>query len=113
MKRFFSLTLALAFASFTSLALADDATVDITIAKASDSTATVSTLSDGKSVATVPITFASDASFDSLKDSYTVSSDTESKLASKKLALAVTADGVVTFNPAPKSAKCKAACAKK
>jgi hypothetical protein len=95
MKKLLSLTLVLALASFT-FAKADDVT--ICLKKASDTKAKVCTFSNGKTCEVVPISFASDASWDDVKDSYDISSDTASDLAAKKASISVANDGTLTFN---------------
>jgi hypothetical protein len=96
MKKLLSLTLVLALASFTTAALADDVT--IALKKASDTKAKVTKFSNGKTLETVPISFASDASWDNVKDSYDISSDTASELAAKKASISVASDGTLTFS---------------
>jgi len=96
MKKILTLTLAITLASFSSLALADDAT--IVIKKASDTTATVGAFPDAKTSSVVPITFDSGASWDNVKDSYTVSSDVAAALANKKIAISIGSDGTASFH---------------
>jgi hypothetical protein len=96
MKKSLYLTLALTFVA-GALAQADDTT--ITITKASDTMAKVAPSQDTKGKSgVVPITFDSGASWDNVKDTYTVSSDTASALMSKKETISIGTDGTATFH---------------
>ncbi len=95
MKKLLSLTLALAIANVGSLAFADDSAVTIWVTKAGDTTAKVCT--DSKCLGMVPVTFATDASWDNVKDSYSVSPDVADALAAKKESISIGSDGTATF----------------
>ncbi len=96
MKKLFFFTLLVLCTTFGSVAWADDST--ICIKKAGETTATVSTFSSDKQIAVVPISFDSGADWDSVKDSYTVSSDVAAGLASKKITVSIGSDGTATFH---------------
>jgi hypothetical protein len=96
MKKLLSLTLGLALVSFASAAIADDVT--ITLKKSSDTKAKIENFSDSKVLAVVPVTFDSGADWDTLLDSYTVSSDDLTKLEAKKSTLSVGTDGALSFH---------------
>ena len=68
--------------------------VDVTIAKATEKTAKLTV--DSKSC-TVPICFADGASWDSVKDNYSVAPCTVSALKAGKLALRIESDGDASF----------------
>jgi len=70
------------------------APVDLTIAKATGKTATVTV---GSKTTTVPISFGDGASWDSVKDSYSVAPSTASALEAGTMAISVQADGGVSF----------------
>jgi hypothetical protein len=96
MKNSLCLTLALTFIA-GALAKADDTT--ITVKKSSDTMATVAPVPDDKGKScTVPISFDSGASWDDVKDTYTVSSDTASGLMGKKETISIGTDGTATFH---------------
>jgi len=102
MKKFLSLTLALTVTAFASLAFADDSNVTIWVTKAGDTSAKICTSS--KCLGNVPISFATDASWDNVKDSYSVSPEIADALGAKKETISIGSDGTATFN------KCTAAC---
>jgi hypothetical protein len=95
MKKFLLLTLIATLASFGSLASADDVTIAIT--KAGDTKAKVCTFGKDTPSSTVPISFDTDASWDVVKDSYTVSSDTAASLAAGTSCVSIGSDGTATF----------------
>jgi hypothetical protein len=102
MKKLLALTVIVALASFSSMALADDVTIMVT--KSSDTMAKVTP--DGKDTGcTVPITFASGTSWDDVKDSYTVSSDNAGKLASGSEGIVVNSDGGISYKAIMSSKK--------
>jgi hypothetical protein len=96
MKKSIYLTLALTFIAGAALAKADDMT--ITIKKSSDSVATVASVPDNGKSCKVPIAFDSGASWDDVKDSYTVSSDTSGCLIKKTETISIGSDGTATFH---------------
>ena len=96
MKTLLSLILVLALVCFTSAAFADDVT--ICVKKASDTKAKIEKFSDNNVLAIVPVTFDSGADWDTLLDSYTVSSDDLTKLEHKKSTLSVGTDGSLSFH---------------
>ena len=96
MKKSIYLILVLTFMA-GAWAKADDTT--ITVKKASDTMATVAPVPDSKGTACkVPITFDSGASWDNVKDTYTVSSDTASCLMTKCETISIGTDGTATFH---------------
>jgi hypothetical protein len=96
MKKSFYLTLALTFIA-GALAKADDMT--ITIKKSSDTMATVAAVPESKGKACkVPIAFDSGASWDNVKDTYTVSPGTADGLMSKSETISIGTDGTATFH---------------
>jgi hypothetical protein len=95
MKKSLYLTLALTFFA-GALVKADDTT--ITVKKASDTRAKVATVPDKGKSCTVPIAFDSGASWDNVKDTYTVSSDTAAALLSKSETISIGTDGTATFH---------------
>jgi len=95
MKKILALTLALAFAAYGS-ALADDVTFGLS--KISDSKAKLAVWPDGKPTATVAISFDSGASWDNVKDSYTVSPEIASWLEAGKVSISIGSDGTATFH---------------
>ena len=110
MKKLLSLTLALSIASIGSMALADDSNVTIWVTKAGDTTAKVCTVApigydNSKCIGTVPISFASDASWDNVRDTYSVSSDVAAALGANKESIAIGSDGTATFNKCTKCTK--------
>jgi len=109
MKKFLFLTLALAFTTFGSQAFAD---TTIGIKKASDNTAKVSNFNTGKALGTVPIMFASGASWDNVRDSYTVTDATAAAISSKKVCFSVAETGTITFQTPSKKAACCKSCKK-
>jgi len=101
MKKLLALAFAITLASIGSAALADDVT--IWVSKATDSTAKICTVAgigydSSKCVGTIPISFDSGADWDSLKRSYTVSSDIEAAIEKKKLSISIGTDGTATFH---------------
>jgi hypothetical protein len=101
-----SLCLAGFIATFT-LASADDTDSGsgLVITKATDKTAKITI---GSKSATVPITFDQDASWDSLKDSYSVSPSTAEGLENGTMCINIGSDGTATFKmtkPMGKSGK--------
>ena len=107
MKKFLFLTLALA--TLATQAFAD---TTIKVSKAGASTAKVCEFDNDKCLGTVPITFASGASWDSLKDSYTITDATAAAISSKKVSFSVADTGTITFKTAPKSSTCSKQCTK-
>jgi len=71
------------------------APLDLTIAKATEKTAKITI---DKKTATVPISFGDGASWDSVKDSYTVAPCTASALEHGKIAISIGSDGTASFN---------------
>ena len=109
MKKLLSLTVAITLASIGSLALADDTTT-IWISKAGDNAAKVCTKHplgyDGsKCLGTDPIKFADDATWDTVKHSYDVSSSTLAALSSKGASITVHGDGGISVSTMGKSKK--------
>lgn len=103
MKKSLYLTLALTCLA-GALAKADDTV--ITIKKASDTMATVAPVPDSKGKGCkVPITFDSGASWDDVKDTYTVSSSTAGCLMSKSETVSIGSDGTATFHSKKKMKK--------
>jgi hypothetical protein len=100
MKKLLSLTVALTLASFGSVALADDVTIDIK--KAGDTMAKVEVWPDAKPTTIVPISFDSGADWTVVKDSYTVSADTEAAIEKKAVSISIGTDGTATFHLAKK-----------
>ncbi len=96
MKKLLLLTLVITLASFGSAALADDET--ISIKKAGDTKAKVADFPSGKESSVVSIKFASDASWDSVKDSYTVSHEIAEGLEHKKYSIPIESDGGASFH---------------
>jgi hypothetical protein len=96
MKKLLAFTVAAALASFSAAAVAD--TVTIMVVKHGDSMATL-TPDPGHTSSTVPIKFDSGASWDDVKDSYDVSSDTAAKLAAGKDYILVGSDGGISEHP--------------
>lgn len=109
MKHILSLILGLTLAVYGSSAMADDTTT-IWITKAGDNTAKVCTVHplgyDGsKCLGTAPIKFADDATWDSVKDNYEVSSNTLNAISSKGACITVHGDGGISVTcAAPKAA---------
>jgi hypothetical protein len=98
MKKLLALTAAVALASITSAAFAAD-NVTIMITKSSDTMAKVTPATSKGTSSVVPITFASGTSWSDVKDSYSVSPDTASKLAEKKECITVASDGGISYSP--------------
>ena len=106
MKKFLLLTLIATLATFGSIAMADDVTICIT--KAGDNKAKVCTFGKDTPGSVVPINFACGTSWDNVKDSYTVSSETAAALADKKSSVTIADDGTASFGKV-----CQACCKKK
>ncbi len=103
MKKILSLTLAFVITTVGSLSFADDsANVTIWVKKNTETTAMVCT--DSKCLGTVPVKFATDASWDNVKDTYSVSPDIAAALGAKKEAITIGSDGSATFT------KCQSGC---
>jgi hypothetical protein len=98
MKKILAFTLALAFAAYGSFALADDSGVTFGLSKISDTKAKLSVWPDAKTTATVSISFDSGASWDDVKDSYTVSPDVAAGLEAGKVTISIGTDGTATFH---------------
>jgi hypothetical protein len=102
MKKLTYLLLALPLTlCLSQLTQADDMT--ITVTKATDSMAKVTPSPLGKGKTTiVPISFDPGASWDNVKDTYTVSPNTASMLAHKKETISIGTDGTASFHPLKK-----------
>ena len=96
MKKLLSIVLGITLATYGSAALADNET--ISIKKAGDTKAKVAEFPSGKDSSIVSISFDSGASWDSVKDSYTVPEDVEEGLEHKKFTISIAADGTATFH---------------
>ena len=105
MKNILALTLGIVLATYGTVALADDSDVTFGLSKVSDTKGKLSVWPDGKTTATVPVTFDSGASWDNVKDSYTVSSGVAAKLESGKAGLSIGADGTATVHSCSSSKK--------
>jgi len=99
-----------AFSASISVALADDPfdsnlpeTSNIAVAKQTDSTAKVTFTS--KDSVVVPITFASGASWDNVKDNYTVNDQYVGLLKAGKVTITINSDDSASFNIVKSSAK--------
>jgi hypothetical protein len=95
MKKYICL---LAGISILSLSIAH-ADTTLTIKKGGATTAKVCSVKGSKPAlcTTAPISFAADADWKSVKDSYTVADSTAAGLASKSLSISVGSDGGVSF----------------
>jgi hypothetical protein len=95
MKTSICLLLAMSVLSL-SLAHAD---TTLTIKKGGTSTAKICSVKGSKPTlcTTAPISFATDADWSSVKDSYTVADSTAAGLANKSLSISVGSDGGVSF----------------
>jgi hypothetical protein len=98
MKNILALLLGIVLATYGTIALADDSDVTFGLSKVSDSKAKLSVWPDGKTTATVAISFDSGADWTDVKDSYSVSSDLASKLESGKASISIGTDGTATFH---------------
>jgi hypothetical protein len=96
MKKFLPYLLVLALTALGSHAVADDVTV--LVAKHGDSAITLTPNGGKESPVTVPITYDSGASWDSVKDSYDIAPDTYSALEAKKVSVTVGSDGGLSFH---------------
>jgi hypothetical protein len=113
MKNLFTLVLALAFAAFTSSAMADDSTTTIYLSQSGDNAAKVCTAHplgyDGsKCLGTVPIKFADGTSWNDVKRSYDVSAAEVSALSSKCASITVQSDGGISVATTKCSSKAAA-----
>jgi hypothetical protein len=84
----------IAFIANTTIAKADDNSVRVFINKATETKARVKV--ESKTVF-APITFAEGASWDNLKDSYTISSGYAALLEKNKAGISIAADGTASF----------------
>ena len=103
MKKILSIILGITLAVYGSVAMANDSTTTIYISKASDSTANVCTAhplgyDSSKSLGTVPIKFVDDATWDTVKRSYDVSSAEATAIGSKGSCLTVHGDGGISVS---------------
>ena len=110
MKHILSLILGITLAVYGSVAMADDTTT-IWISKAGDNTAKVCSVHplgyDGsKCLGTDSIKFADDATWDTVKHSYDVSSSTIAALGTKGAVITVHGDGGISVS-APAASKKK------
>jgi hypothetical protein len=106
---------AFAFLSTAMVASADccssSSPEELTITKAGDNTAKI--MMDSKTYC-APITFADGASWDSVKDSYTVSGAFSEVIEHGKVGITIAADGTASFNVIKHASKCsKKSCGKK
>jgi hypothetical protein len=98
MKKILALVLAIALATYGTVALADDTSVTFSLSKVSDTKAKLSVWPDAKPTATVSISFDSGASWDDVKDSYSVTPDVAAGLEAGKISISIGTDGTATFH---------------
>lgn len=102
MKKLLSVVLGVILATYASAALADD-DVTIWVSKAGDNAANIYTgaapgYPGAKCIGTARVMFTPDASWDNVKDSYSVAPDITAAIAAGKESIAISSDGTAIFH---------------